>query len=168
MSRRWAWGTTAQGGDVALLVNALEAGHDHHLAGLELGADAGIVDLLDARLGVGAVGEDAHLVAGIGHRLDATLEQRHGQQADGDLLAGGDHDIQLARIGLLHDLLGEADQAIGLATHGRYHHHDLVARLMEAFHLLGDLLDTLHRTHRGTAEFLYDQCHCLLPVRRKI
>jgi hypothetical protein len=46
--------------------------------------------LQDARLGEGAVGQDLDLAAGVALGLDAEILERHGQQADGDLLAGGD------------------------------------------------------------------------------
>ncbi|MNZ59525.1 hypothetical protein D3C78_775680 [compost metagenome] len=126
-----------------MLVDALETGDHHYATGLEVGADVGVVDAQDTRLGVRAVGEDAHLVAGIGNRRHAALEQGHAEQRDGDLLAGGDHDIQLTRNGLVHDLFGQTDQAVGFAAHGGNHHDDIVAVLAEFLHLLGYLLDTL-------------------------
>ena len=46
----------AERGDVAVAVDALEAGDDHHLAGGQVGAHARVVDALDACLGEGAVG----------------------------------------------------------------------------------------------------------------
>jgi hypothetical protein len=46
-----------------VLVDTLEARHDHHVAGVEVRAQALVVDLADARLGVCIVREDAHLRA---------------------------------------------------------------------------------------------------------
>src|SRR3990167_5368889 len=46
---------TAERGDVAVRIHALEAGDDDHLAGIQIGAHAQVVDRFDARLGVGAV-----------------------------------------------------------------------------------------------------------------
>ena len=57
-------------------VDALEAGDDDHLAGGQVGAHARVVDALDARLGVGRVGDDRHLPAGVAHRLQAFGLQR--------------------------------------------------------------------------------------------
>lgn len=87
----------------------------------------GVVDVQDARLGVRAVGEDTHLVAGIGDRRHAALDQGHAEQGDGHLLSGRDHDVQFARNRLLHDLVGQADQTVGLPAHGGYHHDDVIA-----------------------------------------
>ncbi len=41
-----------------------------------------LVDVEDARLGERAVGEDAHLAAGVALRLQAQLLQRDREQAD--------------------------------------------------------------------------------------
>ena len=70
---------------------------------------------------------DGHLPAGIALGFQSEVLERHGEQRNGDLLAGCDHHVQFARIGLGLDLLCQGDQAIGLARHGRYHHHQLVA-----------------------------------------
>ena len=40
--------------------------------------------------------------------------------------SGRDHDVQFARNRLLHDLVGQADQTVGLAAHGGYH-DDVIA-----------------------------------------
>ena len=52
----------------------------------------------DARLGERAVGQDAHLAAGVALRLEPHLLQRDREQADRHLLAGGGDDVELARI----------------------------------------------------------------------
>ena len=89
---------TAECRDVAVLVGALEARNDNDIAVREVLADFLVVDVEDACLGEGAVGQHAHLRAGIALRLAAFLHDRHRQEADGDLFAGGGDDIQLARI----------------------------------------------------------------------
>ena len=95
--RRGVGAAAAQGRDVAARVDALEAGDDDDLAGVEVGADARVVDLLDPRLGVRDVGRDRHLPAGIAHRRHALGLEREREQADRDLLAGrGDH-VELAQ-----------------------------------------------------------------------
>ncbi|MCY1183813.1 hypothetical protein D9M73_244630 [compost metagenome] len=106
-----------------------------------------------------AVGEDAHLVAGVGHRRHATLDQCHGQQGDGHLLASGHHHVQFARYRLIADLLGQIDQAVGFAAHGGNHDHDVIAAFAELLHLLGHLLDALDSADRGPPKLLYDQSH---------
>ena len=74
--RRGVRAAAAERGDVAVGIDALEAGDDDDLAGGEIGADARIVDALDARLGVGDVGRDRHLPAGVADRGDAFGLQR--------------------------------------------------------------------------------------------
>ncbi len=137
-------------------VHALKTRHHDHVTGIQVGAHVGFVDAEDARLGEGIVGEDAHLRAGVALGLQAQVLQRHGQQGDGDLLAGGDHHVQFARIGLSLDLLGQPDQAVGLARHGGQHHHHLMSEHFEFGDALGDGADALHAADRGAAVFLYD------------
>jgi hypothetical protein len=48
------------------------------------------------------------LPAGEAPGLQADVLEGHGQQGDGDLLAGGDQHVQFARVGLLVDFLGQA------------------------------------------------------------
>src|SRR5262249_48307765 len=85
----------AGGGDVLVLVDALEAGHDDDLALLEGPAHALRRDALDARLGVGAVGDDADLGASETHRRLAQRLDGHGQKRNGDLFAGGQEHVHL-------------------------------------------------------------------------
>ena len=87
--------------------------------------------------------------------------QRHGQQGDGHLLAGGHDHIQLTRQRLLvaTDGLGQFDQAIGLAAHGRQHYDQVVTGIAEFLNLVGHLLDSFDRADRGASKFLYDQSH---------
>ncbi len=148
--------TTPEGRDVAVFVDTLETGDHYHTTRFQVGADLLVVDLQDARLVVRAVGENTHLIAGVGHRRNATLHQGHRQQRDGDLLARGDNDIQLARNRLITDLPGQLDQTIGFTAHGRQHDHQVVTRLTEFLDLVGNLLDALYRAHGGAAKFLYD------------
>src|SRR5690606_32436998 len=155
---------TTKGGDIAVLVNALETGDDDDTTSIEVGTNLLVVDLQNARLGVGTVGEDANLVAGVGHRRHATLDQGHGQQGNGHLLAGGHHHIQFTRYRLaVGDLFGQIDQAVGFATHGGHHDDDVVALLAELLNLLGHLLDTLDGADGGAPKLLYDQSHFKKP-----
>ena len=86
--------------DVALVVDALEAGDHRDGAGVEHRVDARAVDALDARARVRRVGAHAHLRAGEGARLVTELVDRHREQRDGLLLAGRDQRVVLARIGI--------------------------------------------------------------------
>jgi hypothetical protein len=58
------------------------------MAAVERGAHGLVVDMFNARLGVGVIGGDRHLPAGEALRLQAQVVQGDGQQADGDLFAG--------------------------------------------------------------------------------
>ena len=74
------------------------------LAGIEVGTHVGFVDRQNARLGEGIVGQHLDLAAGVAAGRDTDVHQRHRQQADGDLLAGGDHHVELAGAGAGADL----------------------------------------------------------------
>jgi hypothetical protein len=142
-----------------VLVDALESGDHDHMARIKVAPHVGFVDAEDARLGEGAVGEDAHLPAGVAFRLQAQVFERHGQQRNGDLLAGGDHHVEFARVGLRLNLLGQPDQPVGLARHGGEYHHHLMAEHFEFGDPLGDCADAFDVGDRGAAVFLYDECH---------
>ena len=78
----------AQGGHVAEAVDSLEASHQDDLVLVQLPLDALGIDLLDAGVGIGAGGLDAHLPGGKAHHRQAHVLQRHSAQGDGDLLSG--------------------------------------------------------------------------------
>ena len=118
-----------------------------------------LVDREDAGLGVGVVGEDAHLEAGVALRLDAQPVQREGEEPDGDLLARGGDDVDLARIRIGVQLLREREEAVRLAGHGRDHDDDLVAFLHEPLDPARDLADALGAAHGGAAVLLDDEGH---------
>ncbi len=144
----------AQGGDVAVLVDALEAGHHAHPAGVEIGAHLAVVDLFNAGLGVGVVGADGDLAAGVGTGAHVELLQRHGQQRDGDLLAGGDQHVHLPRRRVVVHAVGQFDQAVGFTAHGGDHHDHLITTFPEARHPFGDGLNAFDGAYRGAAVFL--------------
>ena len=155
---------TTEGGDIAVLVDALETGNDNDATGLEVSTNLLVIDLQNARLVMRAVGENAHLVAGVGHRRHTTLDQRHGQQGNSHLLTGGHHDIQLTRNRLtISDLFGQIDQAVGFAAHGGNHDDDVVTVLAELLHLVGHLRDALDGADGGAPKLLYDQSHFKKP-----
>jgi len=153
----------AERGDVAVAVHTLEAGDDDDLAGGQVGAHADVVDGFDARLGVGVVGLDRHLPAGVAHGLQALGLQRNGQQRRRGLLTGGGEHVELAAVGLAGfargQLLGEAQQAVGFAAHGAGHHHHLVTGLVPFGDAAGDVADAFGRPHGGAAVLVNDQGH---------
>ena len=149
----------AQRGDVAFAVDALEAGDDDHPSLLEVLADATVVDGFDAGLGVGIIGDDGNLPAGEADGIDALALEGHGQQGHGSLFASGGEHVELAPVGLGLDGLGQVDEAIGLARHGRRNDHHLVAGTMPFGNPPGHVLDAFDRPHRGTAVFVNDERH---------
>jgi hypothetical protein len=67
-----------------------------------------LIDLENARLGKGAVGQHAHLRAGKALGFYTLRMHGHGQQGDGDLLAGrGDH-VEFAGVRGRRNFLGQA------------------------------------------------------------
>ncbi len=149
----------AQGGDVEVLIDALEAGHDDDLSLVEGLAHPGGGDALDACLGVGAVGDDADLGAGKADGLLAQGLDGHGQESDGDLLAGGQEHVHLAGRRVLGDLAGQLDQLVGGVAAGADDDDDLMAFAFGADGPAGRRHDALRGRHAGAAEFLHDQTH---------
>ena len=153
----------AQGGDVAVAVDALEAGHQHDAVFVELLADAAALHLADAGAGVVRAGLHAHLPAGeaddgVAHLLDA-----HGGQGDGDLLTGGEEHVHLALGSVGVDLHGLFDEVVGGVALGGEHHDHVVAGVIGAGDDVGDVLDLGRIGHRAASEFLNDQCHISIP-----
>src|SRR5258707_251589 len=109
-----------------LVIAGFQGDHQESSLG-EIRAHALLVDFPDQRLGVRAVGENAHLSPGVAARLDAALEQRHAQQPYGHLLAARHHDVELAPVRVGLDLLGERDEPVGFSTHCRNHDNELMS-----------------------------------------
>ena len=164
-SRRRAT-TPPQGGDIAFLVHALETGHDHDPSGREVAAHALVIDLANTRLVVGTVGADMDLGTGIGARGTATLFQRHAEQRDGDLFAGGQQYVEFPGHRVVGDLGRQVQQAIGFAAHGGHHDHDVIAALAPVADLVGHVPDAFRRADRGAAVFLNYQSHIRLYITK--
>lgn len=103
--------------------------------------DSFVVNGNDACLGVCIVGNDSYLCAGVASGLETQFLERHGKQGDGHLFAGGDHDVQFARVGCGLNFLGEGKQAVSFAAHGGYHYDYLMAKPAETGHAPGDILN---------------------------
>ena len=161
--RRGVRAAPAQGGDVAVLVDALEPGHQHDLVLVQLGLDALGLDALDAGVAVSGIGVHARLPAGEGDHLIAHPLNGHGAQGDGDLLAGGQEHIHLPLGGVGIELLGLGDQVVGGVPLGGEHHHHAVALLIGLGDDPGHVAHAVRVGDRAAAEFLYNQCHILFP-----
>ena len=127
--------------DVALVVDALEARDDRHFSPVEGLLHPGYFDGGDARAPMDVSGAHPYLAAGKGSRGDAALAQRHGQQRDRHLLAGGEQHIHFARIRFACDAGGEVDQSISVITHGRDNDGDTIAALAHGGDFRGHALD---------------------------
>ena len=106
-----------------------------------------------------AGGAHAHLAAGERARRDAAFAQRHGQQRDRHLFAGGQQHVHFARIRFARDAGGEVDQPVGVIAHGGDDDGDAIAALAHGGDFFGDALDQLDGADRGAAVFLDDQGH---------
>ncbi len=83
-----------------------------------------------------------------------------------DLLAGRGDDVELARIGIGREFLGQREQAVGLAAHRRHDDDELVSLALKARDAARDVADALDAADRGAAVFLHDQSHgAVLRVR---
>ena len=124
----------------------------------------GRLDIDNAGLVVFVIGADMDLPARVGNGRAALLRERHAQERDRHLFAGRQQDIEFPRRGGMRQRFGEREQAVGLAAHGRHHHHDPVARLFGRDNLVRHGLDPLNRANRGTAVFLHYQGHIALSI----
>ena len=113
----------------------------------------------DARLVVDTVGQNVNLRPGVGSGGAPARLQRHGEQRDGDLLAGCEQHVQFPWIGDLLRALREAEEAVGFATHRRYDHDDVVAPVARVLDPGSDMRDPLDTSNRSASEFLNDQRH---------
>src|SRR5205085_5970568 len=75
------------------------------------------------------------------------------------------HHVELARVGIRRNVLGEAEQAVRLAGHCRGNHDELMAFAMEARDTLRDVADALDAADGRAAVFLDDQGHARLACR---
>ena len=88
------------------------------------------------------------------HRL-----QRERQQPGSHLLARGDHGVIFAGIVQRRYLARPGDQLVGLASHGRDDHGDLVAGVDLAFDVARDVPDAVDVGDGRPAEFHHDARH---------
>ena len=119
----------AERGDVAVFVDALEAGDDDDHAVVQCLPHACGRDALDARFRVRAVGDDADLRAGEADGAFAERLNRYRHERDGDLLSRREKHVHLARRRLIAQFLGQFDQFIGGVAASADDDNDLMAGL---------------------------------------
>ena len=136
------------------LVQALEAGDDRDLVvALHAADDLGAVDRFDAGGPVRVGRDDRDLPALPGAGGKAHFLQHHGQEAGGDLLAGGDDRVIFRAVHERGGLAAPVDELVGPPRHGRDDDGDLAARLDLALHVQRDVADALEIGDGRAAEF---------------
>ena len=134
----------AEGGDVLRrLADALEAGDDGDVPGVERALDAARRHVDDAGGAVGVVGDDARLAPGEGASLGPELGDGHGDEGHRDPLAGGEQHVELSRGRSGSHLLGQVEQLVRRVTHGRDDDADRVAGALGLDDAPGHALDRL-------------------------
>ena len=136
---------------------ALEPGDDDDPAVGELLADAARFDVGDAGPAVAAVRGDAGLRTGQADRRDAQAMEGHRQQGRALVLAGREQDVELARVGIVGDGGGEAEQLVRGIAHRRDDDDEVVAGGALAGDPTRDPLDAVGVGHGGAAELLDDE-----------
>ena len=154
--RRGVGAAATERGDIAVGVNALEAGNDGDGAALERIAHALAVHHDDLRLVVELVGLNASLAAGEAHGLVAACLDGHGQKRHGHLLAGGKQTVHLAQRRVIVERGGQAHQLVGGLAHGGHHGDHVMAGLLLRDQLLRNHLDALGACNGRAPEFAYD------------
>ena len=88
----------------------------------------------------------------------AEILDRHGHQRHRDALTGGEEHVELATVGVLGDVVREAQEVVGRLAHRRDDDDDVVARAARARDVIGNGPDAVGIGHRGAAELL-DEKH---------
>jgi len=99
------------------------------------------------------------LPAGPGAGFHADGLQRDGQQAGGDLFAGGDHRIVFARVVQRREGLAPGDKLVGRTRHRRDDDGNLIPLLHLVFHARCDVADSVEIGDGGAAELHHDAGH---------
>ena len=139
------------------LADALEPGHDDDLAGVELGVDAARLDAGDAGLAVAAVGLDPGLGAGQRDGRRADRVEGHRDERRALVLAGGEEDVELARVGLIGDRRGQLEELVGRVAHGGHDDDELRSGGALAGDPARHAADPVGIGERGAAELLDDE-----------
>ena len=136
---------------------ALEPGDDHDPTGSELLADAARFDIRDPGSSVAAVRRDAGLGTGQADRRDAEAVEGHRQQGGALVLARGEEDIELARVGFVGDGGGEAEEFVRGIAHGGHDDDEVMPGGALSGDATRDPLDAVGVGHGGAAELLDDE-----------
>ena len=152
----------AEGGDVVVAVDALEARDYDYAALIELAAYALGGDAHDARAAVGAVRLHAHLPAGERDDGQAHRLEGHGHERDALLLAGGEQYVHLALARARVELARLLYELVGGVALGGEDDDDVVALDVAVRDYPGHMADPVGVRDGAAAEFLYYE-HGLYP-----
>jgi len=124
--------------------------------------DATWLDAGDAGTAVATVGGDAGLRPGQADRRDAQAVERHRQQRRALVLAGRQENVELARVGLVGDGRGKAEELVGRIAHRRHDYDEIAPGRALTRDPTRHPLDAVGIGHGGSAIFLDDEGSCLL------
>ncbi len=148
-----------QGGDIAMWIDSLKARDDHNLAGIQCSPDLMVVNMLNARPGMGRISHDGDLPAGERNGGLTDTLQRHAQQRNGHLLAGAEQGVQFAFRRGIGQGARQLQETVGFTRHGGDDHHYLMTGAMTGRDPFRDGPDAFHAANGGAAKLLYDECH---------
>ena len=157
--RRGVRAAAAQGGNVVVFVDALEAGDDDNGLLVQLRQDPFGVNALDAGVSVGGVGAEPRLPPGQGDDRIAHSLNGHGAQGTGNLLPGGQEHIHLPLGAVGIDFSGLGDEVVGGVPLGGEHHHHVMAAAVSLCDNAGHVADAVGVRNGASAEFLYNESH---------
>ena len=144
-----------EGGHVAVGIDALESRDDRRDAGVQIGVERLDVDVLDTRPRVRRVRTDPHLRAQVRLRRVAPLDEGHRQQRDRHLFARCQQHVALSRRRAFDHVAGKPFQPVGLAAHGRDHHHHAVTVPQRAGDTIRDRADAFRAPEGGASVLVY-------------
>ena len=108
----------AEGCDVHVIGDALEAGDDHNATLFQLTPDAARIDRGDPGLAVPRVRANARLCATEADGVESERLKGHGNEGATHLLARRQQRVQLPRLGPPGYLAGQLDELVGSIAHG--------------------------------------------------
>ncbi len=165
--RRRVRPAAAERRDIALLIDALKTSDHHDSSAIEILSHPRGVDVENPRSAVGIVRQYVNLAAGVGAGVESAPLQRHREQRDGHLLARRQQDVHLALRRVRINLVRQRNETVGLATHRRDDHNEVVAPSARCGDDIRDGVDALNIRDGGAAELFNDQCHRLSPAMRQ-
>ena len=153
----------SQSGNILVPVDSLKSCNNHYFLLIQLRLNALRIHLSDTRISRNRIRADAGLPAGKrNHRISQSLN-RHRTERYRNLLSCRQKHIHLSGRSLWVNLLCLLNQIICRIPLGRQYCHHLISRLICLCNDPCNIAQPLRVSHRGPAEFLYDQTHICFP-----